>query len=551
MAINTGAEGSSGGDSGGAPAGGFVRRSSGLVRDVSPKQALFFSMAAVLGGGIAFTFQNMTVTFQPMGQLGFTSYAWSALAVGGACILLGLIYAALNSAMPRAGANYIFTSRIISPFLAWIESWAFVIGLMAGAAVLIPLGLLMINISGTVMSIQFPDSGLWDGAAGWFSTPDSQFIAGTVAVVIAALFAVLPTRAFYRALTVLGFAALVVMALMFVVVPFLSQDTFLSNVTEITGQTPDEIIEAGAYPQSGGTFLGFMAMCSFMLFALVGFQYASFISGEMSGGVKRTTIIAVLGALAIVVFSQSLYADVLANKFGLELTTSWSSLFWTGGEAPGGITGSPPTLAAIASPSLWPLWLSCAAIAGLFTFLLIPVWFVVAARVIFAWAMDRQAPEWLGRVNPRTNAPLNAIVTCALITEVILYLTSYQGLALGASLWFTVLLFFFVWVMPGVNALLASRRRSDLFGDSSPRLPWIGAAWLVVILLIYVTAIFKPLWEGLTGGEEAAGSYLRSSGILAALITLAIGVALYFVNRAWNRSKGVERSEVFAAVPPD
>ena len=41
---------------------------------------------------------------------------------------------------------------------------------------------------------------------------------------------------------------------------------------------------------------------------------------------------------------------------------------------PGGITGSPPTLGAIANPDLWPIWLGCALVAGLFTFLLIPVW---------------------------------------------------------------------------------------------------------------------------------------------------------------------------------
>ena len=324
MAIKNGAEGGSGVDSGGAPAGAFARRSSGLVRDVSAKQALFFSMAAVLGGGIAFTFQNMTATFQPMWQAGFTAYAWSAIAVGGACVLLGILYATMSSAMPRAGANYVFTSRILSPFLAWLESWSFVVGLVAGAAVLLPLGLLMFNLSGTVMNIAFPESSLWDGAAGWFTTPDSQFIAGTIAVVLSCLFAILPTRAFFRALTVLGFVALAVVVLMMVVVPFLSQDTFLANVVDVTGQTPEEIIAAGAYPQSGGTFLGFMAMCSFMLFALVGFQYAAFISGEMSGGVKRTTYIAVLGSLAIVVFSQTVYADVLAGKFGVELTTSWS-----------------------------------------------------------------------------------------------------------------------------------------------------------------------------------------------------------------------------------
>ena len=88
MAINAGAGGGAEAGSGESTARAFVRRSSGLVRDVSPMQALFFSMAAVLGGGIAFTFQNMTVTFQPMWQAGFTAYAWSAIAVGGACVLL-------------------------------------------------------------------------------------------------------------------------------------------------------------------------------------------------------------------------------------------------------------------------------------------------------------------------------------------------------------------------------------------------------------------------------------------------------------------------------
>ena len=105
--------------------------------------------------------------------------------------------------------------------------------------------------------------------------------------------------------------------------------------------------------------------------------------------------------------------------------------------------------------------------------------------------------------------------------------------------------------MPGVNALLAKRRRPDLFGDTSPNLVWIAVVWLVAILTIYIFAIFKPLYEGLTSGDESAGSYLNSSGILAALIVIGIGLVLFFVNLVWNRSRGVERSQVFATIPPD
>jgi len=525
----------------------FVRRSSGLVRDVSPTKALFFSVAAVFGGGMAFTFQNMTVTGQNLWTFGFTSYAWSIVAIAAALVLYGILMAILTSAMPRAGANYVFTSRIISPFLGWVESFCLVIAVISVIAILLPLALLMLNYMGAAMEIAYPDSSFFSGAAGWFTDDTSQFIGGTIMVVLAGLFAILPSQLFYRALTYLGFVALITVALVFIATPFLSHDTFVNNVKDITGQTPEQIIAAGAYPVGGFSFLGFMAMCSFGLFVFFGFQFASFVSGEMSGSVKRTALYASLGTLLLAGFISTIYNDVLARKFGLALTTSWSYLFWTGGDAPGGIIGSPSTLGAIANPDLWPIWALLGLVAALFTWLLMPVYLVVASRIIIAWSLDRQAPEWIGRVNPRTNAPVNAIVLCALAAEVILYLTVYQNLKLGATLWYTTLMFMPALILPGINAIFAKRRRPDLFGETSNRLPLIAIIWLAAITTVYVTAIFKPIYEGFS----ADTSFLNSSGVLASLITVAAGVILYFINVAWNRSKGVERNQVFAAIPPD
>jgi basic amino acid/polyamine antiporter, APA family len=536
-----------GSDVGARQEGVFVRRSSGLVRDVSPLKALFFSVAAVFGGGMAFTFQNMTLTGQPLWTFGLTSYAWSILAIATALALYGILMAILTSAMPRAGANYVFTSRILSPLLAWLESWCLLIAVIAVIAILLPLALLMLNYMGAAMEIAFPDSGFWDGAAGWFSDSGSQFIGGTIMVVMACLFAILPRQFFYRALTVLGFVAVITVVLVFIVTPFLSQDTFLSNVTQITGQTPEEIIAAGAYPEGGFSFLGFMAMCSFALFVFFGFQFASFIAGEMSGSVKRTALFAALGTLVLAGFISTIYNDVLARTFGLELTASWSYLFWTGGDAPGGIAGSPSTFGAIANPDLWPIWALLGLVAALFTWLLMPVYLAVASRIIIAWSLDRQAPEWIGRVNARTNAPIYAIVLCALAAEIILYLTTYQDLQLGATLWYTTLMFLPALILPGINAILARRRRPDLFGETSKRLPLMGVVWLVVISTVYVTAIFKPIYEGFS----ADTSFLNSSGVLASLITLGVGLILYYVNVAWNRSRGIQRDRVFAAIPPD
>ena len=110
---------------------------------------------------------------------------------------------------------------------------------------------------------------------------------------------------------------------------------------------------------------------------------------------------------------STIYNDVLARKFGLALTTSWSYLFWTGGDAPRRDHRVAVDPRRHREPDLWPIWALLGLVAALFTWLLMPVYLVVASRIIIAWSLDRQAPEWIGRVNARTNAPINAIVLCA------------------------------------------------------------------------------------------------------------------------------------------
>jgi ammonia channel protein AmtB len=64
-----------------APTGGralFVRQSSGLVREVSVRNALFYNTAAFIGITVAWAPVFYTLAFQPVGKTaGLTSYAWA------------------------------------------------------------------------------------------------------------------------------------------------------------------------------------------------------------------------------------------------------------------------------------------------------------------------------------------------------------------------------------------------------------------------------------------------------------------------------------------
>ena len=102
-------------------AGGlFVRRSSGLVREFSARDALVFNLVAfapalsiaLIPLSLALTVPNVNV------------FALIAVAVLFA-ICNGLTYAYLSAAMPRSGGEYVFLGRTISPLLGFTANWGF------------------------------------------------------------------------------------------------------------------------------------------------------------------------------------------------------------------------------------------------------------------------------------------------------------------------------------------------------------------------------------------------------------------------------------------
>jgi amino acid transporter len=229
-----------------------------------------------------------------------------------------------------------------------------------------------------------------------------------------------------------------------------------------------------------------------------------------------------------------------------------------------GQPNSLPLLATVANSSLWPLWAFISLAGTVFPFLLCPVYINFISRMGLAWSLDRQLPDWFGEVNERMRAPLNAILATLGLTAIFLVLQNYKllpssiappvgKLNLVATLWFSIFMAALTWIMPGVNALLIRVRRPDLvrnapFGRS---LPWLGVAWLIFPVWIYVFAAIKPIWENLTGSGEGKLDYLNNSGITGTLIVMAIGVVIYVAMALRNRRSGVDTSLLFAEIPPD
>ncbi|HLY15240.1 MAG TPA: APC family permease [Candidatus Limnocylindrales bacterium] len=574
----------------------FTRQSSGLVREVSVVNALFFNTAAFIGGTLGGAYGIAVLAGVPVVVIGgLTNWSWVAFLVGAACVLLALIFASLTSVMPRSGGDYVFTSRIvpkIGPFLGWMESWMLAFASIALIQFETALTLRGVQMEGRIIGIG-TGSSFFTGANSWFTEGSSGditgvpgMIAGLVVIALIALVVLQPTRRFHKIvtyLTVFGIAGWALMAIFGVI--FFDSGTFATNLPiYANGVTVDQLSSAAS---TAGLTSGFsfgpvsltswplMLMASAMLFQFIGFQYSAYISGEVRGNVKRGILIAVLGALAMAVLMNSLYPDILARKLGLDGQTGWSAAFWgyiTNPSLPMGQPNYFQLVGAIARPDLWPIWTVVGAASTLFPFLLMPVYVIFISRMALAWSLDRQVPEWLGTVSERLRAPANAIFATLAMAVIFLLFSNFSilksiglgGLApsadpaldgklnLVASAWFTILASSLSWILPGINAVLARFTRPDLVKDAPwiRWLPLIGVVWLVFAVTLYWFAGVSPILNTVSGSENPL-QYLNSSGVSFVGIVIVVGIVIYLVQAMRNRRKGIETSLMYQMLPPD
>ena len=562
----------------------FVRQSSGLVRNVSVTNALFFNIAAFVGVGLTLYPIFYSLAGVSVWKAGpFSAYGWAAIVAGLFCILLALIFASLTSVMPRSGGDYVFTSRIIHPFLGWMESWTLVIASILIIAFEVPLVLRNLQISARIIGIGagghfFTHANSWFTDSSGTITGTPGFIGSLIVLALIGGVCVLPTRSFHRVVTMLAAFGVACFVLMFIFGLLAThKGAFNANLPHYTGGvTAAKIADSGKaafLSGNGGSFLGkifstsvFPLVLSVLLFQFIGFQYSAYIAGEVRGNVRRGVLIALLGALLIGVVANSVYVDAISTHFGFNTNVSWGASYWGFNPnltaIPLGQPNAMPLMAVIANKSLWPLWALISLGGVVFPFLLCPVYINFISRMQLAWSLDRQMPEWFGNVSERLRAPLNAILATLGVTAVFLFFQSYKALPtflatsdhklnLAGTAWFSIVMAVLTWSLPGFNAILVRWRRPDLIRNApfAKQLPWIGAVWLLFPLWIYIFAVVKPIVNAL--GSSGALTYLETNGILDAGIAYVFGLLIYFVMRWRSQAAGVDQKMLFTELPPD
>lgn len=427
-------------------------------------------VANMVGAGI---FTTSGLLLKDLGRPGVMLALW---AVGGFVALCGaLSYGELGAAMPRAGGEYVFLSRLFHPLAGFLSGWvSFFVGFSA------PIAASAIGFS-EYLARAFP--GVFQ--PGIFPTASETVVLKKVcAVLIISGFTFLHTRGLelgarvQNALTALKVGLIVAL----VGAGFLSGKGSLAHLGAGDGF---------ALNFSGLKTLGLALM--WIMFAYSGWNASAYVGSEVRAPRKDLPLSLVLGTGIVMVLYLALNLFYIYSAGPAEM----AGVISVGGLAAGKLFGG-------AAETVISVLIAFALFSSLSAFV------IIGPRVYYAMARDGVFFRSVGRVDPRRGVPTRSICLQGAIAVVMVLfgtfdqLLTYMGFSLGL---------FPILAVVGVFKL----RRS---GPGAVKLPGFPVAPAVYILfgaaILFLSFLERPVESSVAVG------------------TVLVGVPVYFIFKRVN-----------------
>ncbi|KMY65726.1 hypothetical protein AAU61_20790 [Desulfocarbo indianensis] len=448
--------------------------SSQLVRRVGLASAGCVIVANMVGSGI---FTTSGFIMQMLGDPWWLLACWL---VGGLIALTGaLSYGELGARLPHAGGEYVFLRESFGPAWAFLSGWvSLVVGFSA------PIAASAVAAAGYLLQA-------WPGA------PQEPFLAmgglaltaeNLLALFFIAAFTLLHAKSLGLGISILNvltvFKILVLAVLIAAGLSLWPASEPWSPLAAMGSQAPD----AG----SVATALVFVS------FAYSGFNAAAYLGGEIKNPRRNLPLALMWGTGLVMVLYLLLNVAYLAAL------------------GPAGIPGV-KEIGALAAKALLGPGAGRALSAAVCLCLLSGLGAMILAgpRVYFAMARDGLFLGFLGRIDPASGLPSNAIWLQCLIAAIMVLTASFEALLFYIG--FTLSLF----AALAVAGLFALRRRDPRpVAFRVPGYPLTPLVFIAANLAMVGFALVDNPWRGLPSG-----------------ITLASGLALYwFFRKRMNKS---------------
>ncbi len=433
-------------------------------------------------------------------------------------VLAALAYAALSSAMPRAGGSYVYVSRSLSPYWGFVASFSQWFGLSVAI--------------GVVSYLLIPFVRDVAAAVGWTAAAEA-LDAGPVRVGLALAFLwtfvlvnARGARAYTRTLVPMMFLMFALSGVAIAAGFAFDHADFAAALASAEGRALPPEPDA---PFRWGTFLA----ASAVLFAsFIGFDAIAQAGGEARRprrDLPLATGLAVFGVGAFyLLFTGAVYHAVPWSFVAQEATSRDLT-------APG--------LLGYLLPTGWTVAILAGAAVALINDL--PAMLLAVSRLVFAWAEDGVFPARFASVHPTRRTPVAALLASGAMATVGIAGSHVAGdFFVGVDILVTSMLVNFLLVCLSLLALSGGRleRGSDTTILSSAlarrAVGWAGVAALTLFLVVHV---HKDL------SAEADAWYLRSTPVW--LGVMAVASLLFLLQTARGRRAGRDWGAVFRELP--
>jgi APA family basic amino acid/polyamine antiporter len=547
---------------GDAPAakGAFARDATGLVREVSPVQAIFFNLSnAPIGTVLVFSV-----------VLGFGFFSGASILLGILLATLGsipvlLYYAWLTASMPRTGGDYVYSSRFIHPAFGFAASASYAANNFLGAGIVaVFVGVIGVSPACAIIG-KLTGAGAFDSISTWAAGETGSFIIAAASLTILAGLMIRGTALTLRVTAILWITGLFSLLLMIGVLLTTSngafQDIFNSYAAEESGKNIDwyhrmiTLANENGIPHKS-TLMALWGLLAVGMFG-AGWAFAgTYIGGEMkSARSLRRQVMTMVGGGVLNGLLYFICTALFIHTFGYEFLSAVSYMLFVAPDQVPFFSGNGAHLVLFTGLSA-----ESTVIATVFgitfiawAWLLLPLYLMQNMRMAFAWSFDQILPSRLSRVSSRFHTPVLLTVIIWAIAVIMAAVAAFQP----AGGIFKLYAFTFVGAalstmfVTGISAILFPIRAPTTYASSPiARYKILGIPAIQVLGAFGV--LYTALWCSAYFYFEEFGLHANQTLLVGVFGGVFVGAILvYFAAVRVRRSQGIPMGLAFSEIPPE
>jgi len=506
----------------------FVRKASGLRRDVSLLDVVSLNLSNMSGGAALGTIGFTTVLLTSMSGV---NLVYGSILAWALSIPEIIVYSMMTTRVSRTGGDYVWVSRVYGGFFGGplsfmgytLETMAY-IALIALAAV-VAIGSVGVSLGySNMLPLALPGNIPGANLAG-------QFIIAALVFAVLIVINVFKPKLGYKVVAIA--VILAILATFVGIFSLLAAGTtgvqnYMSFLNSIGSNTTYTAV-ANSY--TGPTFDFGATIFMLPFFAIFVYPWlnagpavASEIKGK--GTLRYNVLISSLVTLIVVTtgFASMYYAggfNFINGALGnANLVYDWSFNFWT------------LAMGVSSTPVAWFIGLGWI----LWNVAIIAYAIIVLSRYLFAQSFDRFLPEKISSVSPKYGSPTVALLIEFVGTIVLIGLASFfygTLVSLYGAVVAAMIYFFFI----GIAAVLYAFKNEK----GRPKAVLATAGLLMAIVFAYITyqfLAFASIW----GGNPIAYGWVVGSFIA--------GLIIYAVSKSYHAKRGIDISLAYKELPP-